>query len=71
MIKIANAQLWVHDQDEALAFYTEKLGMEVKSDVTLEELGNFRWLVVRYERSALNFLGFVQLGCILILLRQK
>jgi transposase len=34
-------------------------------------LGNFRWLVVRYERSALNFLGFVQLGCILILLRQK
>ena len=29
MIKIANAQLWVHDQDEALAFYTEKLGWEV------------------------------------------
>jgi transposase len=33
-------------------------------------LGNFRRLVVRYERSALNYLGFVQLGCILILLRQ-
>ena len=31
MIKIASAQLWVHDQDEALAFYTEKLGMEVRS----------------------------------------
>jgi uncharacterized glyoxalase superfamily protein PhnB len=46
MIKIANAQLWVHDQDEALAFYTEKLGMEVRSDVTLPELGNFRWLTV-------------------------
>jgi len=46
MIKIANAQLWVHDQDEALAFYTEKLGMEVKSDVTLAEMGNFRWLTV-------------------------
>ena len=46
MIKIGNAQLWVHDQDEALAFYTEKLGMEVRSDVTLEELGNFRWLSV-------------------------
>ena len=29
MIRIANAQLWVHDQDEALAFYTQKLGMEV------------------------------------------
>ena len=46
MIKIANAQLWVHDQDEALAFYTEKLGMEVRSDVTLAEMGNFRWLTV-------------------------
>jgi transposase len=33
-------------------------------------LGNFRRLVVRYERYALNYLGFVQLGCILILLRQ-
>ena len=31
MIKIANAQLWVHDQDEALAFYTEKVGMEVRA----------------------------------------
>jgi catechol 2,3-dioxygenase-like lactoylglutathione lyase family enzyme len=46
MIKLSNAQLWVHDQDEALAFYTEKLGMEVRSDVTLPELGNFRWLTV-------------------------
>jgi uncharacterized glyoxalase superfamily protein PhnB len=46
MIKIANAQLWVHDQDEALAFYTQKLGMEVRSDVTVAELGNFRWLTV-------------------------
>jgi uncharacterized glyoxalase superfamily protein PhnB len=46
MIRIANAQLWVHDQDEALAFYTEKLGMEVRSDVTVAELGDFRWLTV-------------------------
>jgi catechol 2,3-dioxygenase-like lactoylglutathione lyase family enzyme len=46
MMKLANAQLWVHDQDEALAFYTEKLGMEVRSDVTLPEMGNFRWLTV-------------------------
>jgi uncharacterized glyoxalase superfamily protein PhnB len=46
MFKIANAQLWVHDQDEALAFYTEKLGFEVRSDVTVPELGNFRWLTV-------------------------
>jgi transposase len=34
-------------------------------------LGNFRRLVVRYERHALNYLGFVQLGCILILLRRS
>jgi uncharacterized glyoxalase superfamily protein PhnB len=46
MIKIATTQLWVHDQDEALAFYTQKLGMEVRSDVTLPEMGNFRWLTV-------------------------
>ncbi len=46
MIRIANAQLWVHDQDEALAFYTEKVGMVVRSDVTLPEMGDFRWLTV-------------------------
>jgi predicted enzyme related to lactoylglutathione lyase len=46
MIRIANAQLWVHDQDEALAFYTQKLGWEVGVDVTVAELGNFRWLTV-------------------------
>jgi catechol 2,3-dioxygenase-like lactoylglutathione lyase family enzyme len=46
MIKIANAQVWVHDQDEALEFYTKKLGMEVRVDVTVPELGNFRWLTV-------------------------
>lgn len=45
-MKIANAHLWVHDQDEALAFYTEKLGMEVRADVTLPEVGDFRWLTV-------------------------
>jgi predicted enzyme related to lactoylglutathione lyase len=43
---IANTQLWVHDQDEALAFYTEKLGWEVRADVTMPEMGNFRWLTV-------------------------
>jgi catechol 2,3-dioxygenase-like lactoylglutathione lyase family enzyme len=51
MIKIANAQVWVNDQDEALDFYTKKLGMEVRADVTLPavampEVGDFRWLTV-------------------------
>jgi uncharacterized glyoxalase superfamily protein PhnB len=45
-MKIANAQVWVHDQEEALAFYTEKLGFEVRADVTLPEMGDFRWLTV-------------------------
>ena len=46
MIKIAFAGVWVHDQDEALAFYTDKLGWELRADVTLPELGNYRWLTV-------------------------
>ncbi len=46
MFKISSAQLWVHDQDEALAFYTEKVGMEVRADVTLPEMPGFRWLTV-------------------------
>jgi uncharacterized glyoxalase superfamily protein PhnB len=46
MLKLATTQVWVHDQDEALAFYTDKLGFEVRSDVTLPEMGDFRWLTV-------------------------
>jgi uncharacterized glyoxalase superfamily protein PhnB len=46
MIKIGSTQVWVHDQDVALEFYTKKLGMEVRSDVTVPELGDFRWLTV-------------------------
>ncbi|MBI3747373.1 MAG: VOC family protein [Chloroflexi bacterium] len=46
MIRIASAQLWVRDQDEALDFWTRKVGMEVTSDVTVPEMGNFRWLAV-------------------------
>jgi uncharacterized glyoxalase superfamily protein PhnB len=46
MITVAAAQVWVHDQEEALAFYTQKVGMEVRADVTLPELGDFRWLTV-------------------------
>ena len=46
MINIATTQLWVHDQDEALKYWTEKVGFEVRSDVTVPEMGNFRWLAV-------------------------
>jgi predicted enzyme related to lactoylglutathione lyase len=46
MISIANTQVWVHDQEEALAFYTQKLGMELRADVSFDEMGDFRWLTV-------------------------
>ena len=46
MMRIATTQMWVHDQDVALEFYTKKLGMEVREDVTLPEMGDFRWLTV-------------------------
>src|SRR3989442_15364481 len=44
--QLTHAQVWVHDQDEALAFYTEKLGFEPREDMTVPELGNFRWVSV-------------------------
>jgi uncharacterized glyoxalase superfamily protein PhnB len=46
MLKISSAQLWVHDQEVALKFWTEKVGLEVRQDVSLPELGGFRWLTV-------------------------
>jgi uncharacterized glyoxalase superfamily protein PhnB len=45
-MKISVAQLWVQDQEEALAFWTQKVGFEVRMDVTMEEMGDFRWLTV-------------------------
>ena len=41
---LSHTTVWVLDQDEALSFYTEKLGMEVRTDVTMD--GGFRWLTV-------------------------
>ena len=45
-ITLSTVQLWVEDQDEALAFYTRKVGWVVRSDQTMPQLGNFRWLAV-------------------------
>src|SRR3954467_15190041 len=42
--KIGVAMFTVADQDAALAFYTEKLGFEVRSDVSFGEGGAMRWL---------------------------
>ena len=46
MIKVSSAQLWVHDQEEALKFWSDKVGFEVRADITMPELGDFRWLAV-------------------------
>jgi catechol 2,3-dioxygenase-like lactoylglutathione lyase family enzyme len=47
MLKIASTHLWVHDQDVALKFWTEKVGMEVREDVSLPDIDTpFRWLTV-------------------------
>jgi catechol 2,3-dioxygenase-like lactoylglutathione lyase family enzyme len=46
MLKLTHVNVWVHDQDEALAFYTQKLGLELRDDITLPEMGGFRWLTV-------------------------
>ena len=46
MIKISSSHLWVHDQEVALKYWTEKVGMEVRQDVSFPELGDFRWVTV-------------------------
>jgi len=44
--RISHTGVWVTDQDEALAFYRDALGFEVRMDVTVAEFGNMRWLSV-------------------------
>lgn len=43
---IGVAMFAVADQDAALAFYTEKLGFEVRADVRFGEQNDMRWLEV-------------------------
>ena len=49
---IGVAMFTVSDQDAALAFYTEKLGFEVRADVAFGEHGESRWLEVAPPGSA-------------------
>ncbi len=41
--RLSHATAYVSDQEEALAFYRDKLGFEARNDVTME---GFRWLTV-------------------------
>jgi lactoylglutathione lyase len=50
--QIGIAMFTVSDQDAALAFYTEKLGFEVRSDVRFGENNEMRWLAVAPAGSA-------------------
>jgi catechol 2,3-dioxygenase-like lactoylglutathione lyase family enzyme len=46
MIKrLGIATVWCLDQDKAKAFFTEKLGLELRSDLTMGE-GGMRWVTV-------------------------
>jgi len=42
-IRLTHTTIWVLDQDEALDFYTRKLGFEVHTDARIDA---FRWLTV-------------------------
>jgi catechol 2,3-dioxygenase-like lactoylglutathione lyase family enzyme len=42
-LTLSHTFISVHDQDAALAFYRDTLGLEVRTDVTFE---GFRWLTV-------------------------
>ena len=51
LTRLSHATAYVLDQDAALAFYTDKLGFEVRSDVSMGEAfegagAGFRWLTV-------------------------
>jgi catechol 2,3-dioxygenase-like lactoylglutathione lyase family enzyme len=43
---LTTVSLWVRDQEEARSFYADKLGFDVREDVTLPDMGGFRWLTV-------------------------
>jgi catechol 2,3-dioxygenase-like lactoylglutathione lyase family enzyme len=51
--------LYVRDQDEALAFYVDKLGFRVHSDV---RNGDYRWLTVQHPAQPSFQLGLFRPG---------
>lgn len=58
MSSIGVAMFTVADQDAAIAFYTEKLGFELRTDTRFGENGEYRWVEVAppgsVARLALN-----------------
>ena len=56
---VATVGLYVRDQDEALAFYVEKLGFRVHTDV---RNGEYRWLTVQHPDQPSFQLGLFAPG---------
>src|SRR5687767_9785057 len=56
---VATVGLYVLDQDEALAFYVDKLGFKVHTDV---RNGNYRWLTVQHPDQPSFQLGLFTPG---------
>ena len=54
---ISHVNVWEEDQDEAKAFYTEKLGFEVRSDTRFGEHDEMRWLAPG-ELSSVEWMEF-------------
>ncbi len=56
---VAVVGLYVHDQQEALAFYVEKLGFRVHTDAGN---GDYRWLTVQHPEQPSFQLGLFTPG---------
>jgi len=41
--KLSHVSIFVLDQDRAVSFYTQKLGLQIRSD---SKMGDFRWVTV-------------------------
>ena len=51
--------IYVRDQDEALAFYVDRLGFRVQADV---RNGDYRWLTVQHPEQPVLQLGLFRPG---------
>src|ERR1700709_1190508 len=58
-LSIQEVGLYVRDQDEAVAFYVEKLGFRVHTDVCN---GDYRWLTVQHPEQPSFQLGLFRPG---------
>lgn len=58
-LKLSHTFLFVHDQDAALAFYRDVLGLEVRVDATMEHM---RWLTVGPRSQPDIEIGLMKIG---------